>query len=86
MALAKEGYATQNIASTSVKVNLNANGTIAQEGETVVGTKRINIAGVNIDNGLTSNTAVLEVFVNYFGGGTQDSLSNTMSAKWEVES
>lgn len=85
MAIVKNGYKTLNTASTSVKVGLNANGTIAQNGETVTGSKRINVTGVNIDNDLSSNTQVLEVFVNYFAGGSQDSLSNTMSAKWEAE-
>ena len=85
MAIAKTGYTTQNIATTSVKVNLNTNGTIAQPGDIVKGAKNVSIRGVNIDNDLSSNTAVLETFIGYFGGGTQDSLSNTMTAKWEAE-
>lgn len=84
MAIAKTGYGTLNTATTSVKVPLNANGSIAQSGEAVTGSKRISVKGVNIDNDLASNTAVVDVFVNYFAGGSQDSLSNTMSAKWEA--
>ncbi len=84
MSIAKQGYKSLNTASTSVKVPLNANGSIAQAGEEVTGSKRINIKGVNIDNGLEDNTEVMQAFVNYFAGGSQDSLSNTMTAKWEV--
>lgn len=84
MAMAKAGYSTLNIATTSVKVPTNLDGQIAQAGDTVKGDKRIQIKGVNIDNDLTSNTAVLDAFVTYFAGGSQDSLSNTMSAKWEA--
>lgn len=85
MAIAKTGYNTLNVATTSVKVNVDSNGYIAQAGDTVAGTKRINIKGVSIDNDLSSNTAVLDAFVTYFAGGSQDSLSNTMTAKWEAE-
>lgn len=85
MAITKQGYRTLNTANTSVKVALNRNGTIAQSGETVTGSKTITIKGVSIDNNLENNTEVLDVFLNYFGGGSQDSLSNTMTAKWEAE-
>lgn len=85
MAMAKSGYGTLNTASTSVKVPLNTAGQIAQAGDETKGSKRITLRGVNIDNDLESNTAVLDAFVTYFAGGTQDSLTNTMTAKWEVE-
>lgn len=85
MAIAKTGYSTLNTATTSVKVNLNTDGNIAQAGDTIKGSKNISVRGVNIDNDLTSNTEVLGAFIGYFGGGTQDSLTNTMTAKWEAE-
>lgn len=85
MAIAKTGYGTLNTATTSVKVAVNESGYIAQEGEAVHGNKQISIKGINIDNNLSNNTEVLDVFIGYFAGGSQDSLTNTMTAKWLAE-
>lgn len=79
----KEGYTAEYAGNTSVKIELNADGNIAQPGESAAKNKTFTVKGVNINNSLTANTMVLEAFLS-FARGTQDSLTNTASAKWEV--
>lgn len=83
--LSKTGYGDLHTGTTSVKINLNTEGQIAQSGDTIKGTKSFSVKNASVDNDLESNTTVLGAFIEYFGGGTQDSLTNTFSAKWEAE-
>lgn len=84
MGLAKTGYETAVKGTMSEKVNLNANGYIAQSGETVAGTKRISINATNAGNDLDTNHSIMEAFMG-FVGGTSDIYSNKFAVTWEAD-
>lgn len=83
MALQKTGYADANQGQTNVKIAIDENGYIATETAVAVSAKNFNIKQVNSENGLEDNTEVLNFFLQ-LAGGRADSLTNTMSVKWEV--
>lgn len=83
MAFPKTGYKSKYVSNTDVKVNLNAEGNFAQEGEAVAGQKRYTLKGAKIENSLEQNTVLLEAFLGIVGAG-QDSLSNRASVTWEA--
>lgn len=81
--LTKTGYTDKYAGTTSVKIDMNSDGNIAQPGEAVAATKRFTFRGVNSTNTLQDNTTVIAAFLS-FANGTQDSLSNRASVTWEV--
>lgn len=83
MAMTKTGYSDAKIGTTAVKVPIDSNGYIAPAGVESAGTKRMQINRVAAENDLTDNTEVLNFFLT-LAQGQQDSLTNTMSVKWEV--
>ena len=83
MALIKTGYRDAIQGTTRVNVALDENGYLAPEGTTAMGKKGFQISKVNADNTLAENTEVLNFFLQ-LANGRADSLTNTMSVKWEV--
>lgn len=83
MSLAKEGYRDAQQAVTKVKVLVDANGNIAQDASTATGSKNFRINQVNAANGLTDNQDVLNLFVGFAGGLTEQT-TNTMTVTWGV--
>lgn len=84
MALSKTGYRDAVRGVATVRIGLNADGNIAQDGESVAGVKKYQLSLVNAANGLEENTKALEVFVGLIAGGKQDSLTSTMRVNWSV--
>lgn len=82
MSLAKTGYDDAVKGTMSEKINLNSDGYIAQDGETVAGTKRISINNANAANDLETNHNIIAAFMD-FAGGTSDEISNKFSVTWE---
>lgn len=83
MGMAKTGYITAYTGKSTEKLNLNADGNIAQQGETVASTKRITMQGLNPNNDLTTNHNVIKLFYDIAGGYT-DELSNKFTVTWEA--
>lgn len=83
MAMEKTGYTDAIQGTTRVNVALDENGYLAPAGTAAAGKKAFQISKVNADNSLTDNTDVLNFFLQ-LANGQSDSLSNTMSVKWEV--
>lgn len=81
--MAKTGYIDEYTSTTSVKVDIDADGNILQPGGTAYGTKRISFKGANANNSLEDNTTVIAAFLQ-FCNGQQDSLSNRVQVTWEV--
>lgn len=80
----KTGYQSIYVGKTSIKVNTNANGNIAQEGEVVKGTKTVTFQSA-ATNTATENITIGKAFLEYFGGGSTDAESNKAILTWEVE-
>lgn len=83
MGMAKTGYITAYAGKATEKLNLNRDGNIAQEGETVASTKRITMPGLNPENNLETNHNVIQLFYDIVGGYT-DELSNKFTVTWEA--
>lgn len=83
MAMQKTGYSEAHNGTTAVKIPIDTNGYIAPAGTQAAGSKRIQINRVAAENSLEDNTEVLNFFLT-LAQGQQDSLTNTMSVKWEV--
>lgn len=83
MALAKTGYRSAYQGTTKVKVAMDADGYLAPEGTTAVGTKTIQITKAAAENSLQDNTDVLNFFLE-LANGRADSLTNTMSVTWST--
>lgn len=83
MGLAKTGYDDAIRGTMSEKINLNANGQIAQDGETIAGTKRLSFSNANAANNLTTNNNIVAAFLD-FAKGSSDTLSNKFAVTWEV--
>lgn len=65
-------------------VGVNANGTIAQSGETVTGKKAISIPGLLSDCTLAQVNAVFNEIVTKIGGGSYDTISGEQTLKRKV--
>lgn len=83
MSLEKTGYTSAVVGTTKAKIAIDENGYIAPSGTTAAGTKNFSINRVAAENSLTDNTDVLNFFLN-LAQGRQDSLTNSMTVKWEV--
>lgn len=83
MALDKLGYKGANQGTTKIPVAINANGYIAQSGDTAAGTKMISINKVSADNSKMDNNAVADFFIGMLGGRFDS--NNTMSVTWESD-
>lgn len=83
MAMIKTGYSDAIQGTTRVNVALDSEGYLAPVGTTAAGKKAFQISKVNADNTLAENTDVLNFFLQ-LANGRGDSLTNTMSVKWEV--
>ena len=64
-------------ATTGVPVNVNADGNIAQENDTVTGNKQFSIQGIKADATLAQANAVFDAFIGGIAGGSYDSLGAT---------
>lgn len=83
MAMAKTGYITAYAGKATEKLNLNDEGYIAQEDDTVAATKTITMPGLNPDNDLETNHNVISLFYDIVGGYT-DELSNKFTVTWQA--
>ena len=83
MALEKTGYTAAVQGTTKVNIGITEDGYIAVAGDTVAGKKSFQVNKVAAENSLSDNTEVLDFFIT-LANGSSDSLSNTMSVKWEV--
>lgn len=83
MAMEKTGYTAAIQGTTRVYAALDEDGYLAPEGTTAAGKRAVQISKVNADNSLQDNTDVLNFFLT-LANGRADSLTNTMSVKWEV--
>lgn len=83
MALAKEGYRDAQQLTTRVKVEINPDGKIATEGDTVAGSKNYSLTRANASNGLTENNKLFNFFLGMLGG-TIITNTNTATVKWTV--
>lgn len=81
--LGKEGYRDALQSKTSVKVNLNENGNIAQENELVAGSRTFQINTANPNNSLADNNKLLNFFIG-LAGGTINETTNKAIVTWEV--
>lgn len=65
-------------------VGTNANGTIAQSGETVVGKKSISIGGLSSDCTLANANTVFSAIISNICGGTYDTITAEQTLKRKV--
>lgn len=82
MALAKTGYTAAVRGTTKEKVNLNSAGQIAVDGDTVAGTKQLQLK-TSADNSRSLNHQVFKFFLSAVGAVESDSLSNKFTVTWE---
>lgn len=85
MSLAKTGYADATRGTMSQKISLRGDGTIAQEGDTVEGVKRLTFTNANAANSAATNQNIVRAFLDFVGNGQSDQLTNRISVTWEVE-
>lgn len=85
MSLAKTGYADAIRGTMSQKINLRGDGTIAQDGDIVEGSKRMSFTNTNAANSAATNQNIVRAFLDFVGNGGTDSLTNKVSVTWEVE-
>lgn len=62
-------------ASVKMNVPMNGDGFIAQDGDTVAGTKAISIGGISAGANLAGANAVFTAFLGNIAGGSFDSLT-----------
>lgn len=67
-------FATAVAATVKMPVNLKADGTIAQSGDTVAGTTTFTVPGIKANATLTEANTVFNAIVANIGGGSYDSL------------
>lgn len=79
----KEGYKNAIRGTASMKVGVDSAGNIAQTGDTVTGSKRINFTIANADNALVQNQQLAEIFIGFIGG-SGDRLSQEFKVTWGV--
>lgn len=84
LALAKDGYSNAIKGTTSQKINLREDGTIAQDGDTIAGSKRISINTANASNSATTNQNIFRAFLDFVGNGSTDTLTNKFQVSWEI--
>lgn len=77
-------FQAANVAKIKMKVDTNTNGTIAQTGDTVKGTKQPTLAGIKANANLAEATAVFDAFYGTLGGATYDSLTAVKTISQEV--
>lgn len=70
-------FSSANVGTLKVNLNLDSDGTIAQSGATVAGTKAISINGFKAAGNLANANTVFDKILTGIGGGTYDSLSAT---------
>ena len=68
-------FSNNATAQVKMKVNLNTDGNIAQEGEVQKGTKTPMLSGIKAGATLSEATKVFDAFYGKIAGGTYDSLS-----------
>lgn len=85
MSLAKTGYRDATRGTMSQKISLRGDGTIAQQGDTVEGVKRLTFTNANAANSAATNQNIVRAFLDFVGNGQSDQLTNRISVTWEVE-
>lgn len=83
MALEKSGYSAAIVGTSKMNYGVDEDGYLAPEGTTAAGVKSFQITKVNADNSATDNSEVLGFFLN-LANGQYDTVTNTMTVKWEV--
>lgn len=83
--MVKIGYKDALQGTASVKVNINADGNIAQDGDTIVGTKTFNFTTTNADNSLEQNESVTKLFIATFLGGSYLPATQTFKVTWQAD-
>lgn len=68
-------FAQANTATVKMKVNLNADGFIAQSGEEVAGAKYFSVSGLSAASSLADAKAFYDATYAAIGGGTFDTLT-----------
>ena len=66
---------TNATGALKMEVGINARGKIAQEGETVTGTKSISVPGLSSDCTLEQADAVFEAIIGNIAGGEYDTIT-----------
>lgn len=74
-------FVNNPVMSVSMKLPTNANGNIAQSGDTTAGTKLYTIPGIKKGATLAEANNVFDKFVGVIGGGDYDSLSAVRTVK-----
>jgi len=85
MGLAKQGYKDATRGTMSQKVSLRGDGTIAQEGDTVEGVRRLTFTNANAANSAATNQNIVRAFLDFVGSGQSDQLTNRVAVTWEME-
>ena len=78
-------FKTSPIMTVQMPVMLNANGTLAQSGETVSGKKNANVPGIKRDATLAQSVKVYDAFYGTIGGASFDSISAVRKISEGVE-
>lgn len=68
-------FGTANVSTLKVKVNTDANGNIAQAGNTVAGNKVLTIPGFKQAGNLANANTFFGAIIGTLGGGSYDSLT-----------
>ena len=68
-------FATANTATVKMKIDINADGKIAQTGDTVVGSKTPSLAGIKPTATLAEAKTVFDAFYGQIAGASYDSLT-----------
>lgn len=77
-------FTAPKTSTVSMNVGVDADGNIAQSGETAVGTKNISIQGIKTDANLAGANKVFGAFIGNIAKGTYDSLSATKVVTYTV--
>ncbi len=77
-------FGTPTVGTLKVKVNTDANGYIAQPGDTVAGTKNVAIPGFKAAGNLADANTFFNALIGTLAGGTYDSLTAQKTTVQEV--
>lgn len=84
----KTGFANAIVGTASIKIELNSNGNIAVNGDTVGGSKRISFNNIAANASKSQAEAVADIFLKTLPGtnasGDYDNSETTFSVKWGV--
>lgn len=77
-------FKTAKTSTLKVKINLNADGNVAQSGETVKSTKVVSLQGFKAEGNLAQANTVFQAMYGQIAQGTYDGLSAVKTTSQEV--